>query len=143
MSLITIFTWGWVLLFDKTFVKAPPIETPWMPWVGLMGGMIGFVVSCGSYFNSLTRHKRKESSELQSIRISKAPGANLLSIVSFLFSEKSVEGIFTPILGEWHDEYFKSLHQGRRIKARWINLRNRFHFIWVMGLSKIYELIKR
>ena len=79
--------------------------------------------------------------------IIKAPGANLLALVNFLFSPKAVEQTFKPLVSDWRYEYFDALKQGRTKKARWITFRYRFHFartfIMAMGLSKVFSLFKQ
>jgi hypothetical protein len=75
--------------------------------------------------------------------ISKAPGINLLALVDFLFSPKTVEQTFKPLVADWRTEYFEALKQGRTKKARWISMRYRYSFIMAMSLSKVFSLLKQ
>jgi hypothetical protein len=75
--------------------------------------------------------------------ISNAPGSKLLSIVDFLYSSKTVEQTFKPIIADWRYEYFEALKQRRKWKARCISMRYRFSFINAMTLSKVFSLLKQ
>jgi len=75
--------------------------------------------------------------------ITKAPGTRLLGLVDFLFSPKTVEQTFKPIVADWRHEYFEAKKQERKWKARWISTRYRFSFIMAMGLSKVFSLFKQ
>lgn len=55
--------------------------------------------------------------KIQTGRISKVPGAQLLAIVDFLFSPTAVEETFKPTVADWHKEYFEALSQKRFLKA--------------------------
>ena len=74
--------------------------------------------------------------------IARPPGMTLLLIVDFLYSEKTVELTFRPLLGEWHSEYFKALNGSRLAKARWICVRYYWGFLKAMVLDRILEIIK-
>lgn len=82
----------------------------------------------------------KKKSPVAKSKIRKAPGANLLSLVEFFYSQKTVEEVFKPIIADWRTEYFDALEQGRTFKARWICVRYRYSFIAAIGLSKIYKV---
>jgi len=71
-----------------------------------------------------------------------APGAKLLVLVDFLFSPKTVEQTFKPIIADWRNEYFEALKDKREWKARWISTRYRISFITSMFLSKVFSLMK-
>jgi hypothetical protein len=81
------------------------------------------------------------------VRLIKAPGTRLLTIVDFLFRSITVELTFKPLISDWQSEYFEALNQGCTIKARWISIRYRFAFsctfIMAMGLSKVFSLFKQ
>ncbi|HVG18120.1 MAG TPA: hypothetical protein VNI02_03640 [Blastocatellia bacterium] len=72
-----------------------------------------------------------------------APGARLLALTDFLFSQATVENTFKPIIADWRYEYFEALKQNRKWKARWISVRYRFSFINTMTLSKVFSLLKQ
>lgn len=75
--------------------------------------------------------------------IGKPPGTNLLALVDFLFSPKTVEQTFRPIVSDWRYEYYEALKQGHKYKARWISMRYRYSFIMAMSLSKIFSFLKQ
>lgn len=77
-----------------------------------------------------------------STKIKAAPGSNLLLIVEFLFSPKTVENVFRPIVADWRTEYFTALREERRWKARWINVRYIFSFGKAIGLSKFLSIVR-
>lgn len=71
-----------------------------------------------------------------------APGTRLLSVAEFFYSPKTVEEVFKPIIADWRTEYFDALTQNRSLKARWISVRYKYHFVLAMGLSKVYSLFR-
>jgi hypothetical protein len=79
---------------------------------------------------------------LGSSRIAKAPGARYLVVVDFLYSPRTVEETFKPIIADWRFEYFNALSEKRRIKARWISIRYYYRIAVAMGLSNAYALIR-
>jgi hypothetical protein len=86
-------------------------------------------------------------SATQKTRLSKPPGTHLLALVDFLFSPKTVELTFKPLVADWRNEYFEALRQGRTLKAHWISVRYRVRFacVFVMssGLSNVFSVFKQ
>jgi hypothetical protein len=82
-------------------------------------------------------HRTRKNAE-----ISRPPGASLLALVDFLFSPKTVELTFKPLVADWRSEYCKALCQGRTLKARWISVRYRYSFLMAMSLSKLIALLR-
>ena len=76
------------------------------------------------------------------LRIKKAPGSTLLSIVDFFFSPTVIENVFKPIVADWRTEFFNALQKGWRWKAKWIQARYTVSFMMAMGLSKVFSFIK-
>jgi hypothetical protein len=74
--------------------------------------------------------------------ISKAPGGSLLMLVEYLYSPKTVEEVFKPIIADWRTEYFDALKEGQNRKASWISVRYIFSFGMAMGLSKVISVIR-
>jgi len=75
--------------------------------------------------------------------ISEPPGSKLLLFVDFLFSPRTVEQTFKPLVADWQYEYFEALKQGRTSKASWVSMRYRCLFVWCIGLSKLFSLLKQ
>jgi hypothetical protein len=75
-------------------------------------------------------------------KIKQAPGTKLLSFVEFFYSPKTVEEVFKPVIADWRTEYFDALKQKRTIKAHWISVRYKYHFVVAMGVSKVYSLFR-
>lgn len=73
--------------------------------------------------------------------IHEPPGATLLSIVDFLYSPRTVEHTFKPLISDWRLEYYEAIKAKRKWKARWICVRNYFVFAKVMGLDKVFSII--
>jgi hypothetical protein len=96
-----------------------------------------------TYFHFAHPYLSRRTTSPRESRITKAPGAILLSFVDFFFSPKVVEQTFKPLVADWRFEYFEALHQGRTLKARWISARYRYSFIMAMSLSKIFSLLKQ
>jgi hypothetical protein len=80
---------------------------------------------------------------ISAARLHRAPGANLLLIVTFLYPPKAVEEIFKPLVADWRMEYFDALKQGQTIKACWISCRYIYSFIVAIGLSKVFSIVRR
>jgi hypothetical protein len=81
------------------------------------------------------------ASVLSSMKLtSRPPGSRFLSIVDFLYSPKTVELTFQPIIADLRKEYFDSLQENRWIKAKWIRVRYFFLFLASMGLTKLWSL---
>lgn len=76
-------------------------------------------------------------------RIARAPGARHLILVDFLYSPRTVEETFKPIIADWRLEYFNALAEKRKHKARWISIRYSYRFALAMGLSHAYALIRQ
>lgn len=76
-------------------------------------------------------------------RIANAPGARHLILVDFLYSPRTVEETFKPIIADWRLEYFNALAEKRKHKARWISIRYSYRFALAMGLSHAYALIRQ
>jgi hypothetical protein len=74
--------------------------------------------------------------------ISKEPGASLLRIAQYLYSPKTIEKTFEPLIADWRTEYLEALGRGHNLKARWISARYTYSFVMVMALSKVYSLLK-
>jgi hypothetical protein len=75
-------------------------------------------------------------------RVKEAPGTNLLAMVDFLFSSRTVEQTFKPLVADWRLEYFDALNRGRAWKARWITARYLYSFIMAMSLSRLLSILK-
>lgn len=105
--------------------------------LALLGGTLAAMFSFAPGSSELLAGPR-----LHSTVIGRAPGANYLLIVDFLFSPKTVEETFKPIVADWRTEYFEALNQRRKWKARWISVRYTYSFVASMGLTKIVSFIK-
>jgi len=79
---------------------------------------------------------------MRSISIKQAPGSRFRSIVTFLYSQKTVEEVFDPLIADWRFEYFEALDQKRRWKARWISVRYVYSLLMAMGLSRVFSFFK-
>jgi hypothetical protein len=75
--------------------------------------------------------------------IGSPPGAGLLAVVDFLFSPRTVEETFKPLIADWRFEYFEALKQSRVLKARWISVRYVYAFITVMSLSRLLSFLNQ
>ncbi len=90
-----------------------------------------------------TRDKTNESlMKPKTVRLKSAPGYKLLKIADFFFSRKTVALTFTPLIADWHSEYFEALNENRRWKARWISGRYLWAFAKAFGLSKLFDVLK-
>ena len=69
------------------------------------------------------------------------PGSMWLSLVDFLYSAKTVEKVFKPIVADWRKEYFEALKAKRMLKARWISFRYYWALLKAMGLSQVFVFV--
>lgn len=104
--------------------------------LALFGGTLAVVFSLPNLSELIIRGNSR------GIRFERAPGSNYLSLAEFFYSPKAVEEIFKPIVADWRTEYFNALEQKRKWKARWISIRYHYRFIQVIGLSKVFSLIR-
>jgi hypothetical protein len=91
---------------------------------------------------SIRPSKVSRRGAIRKSELHRPPGNRLLTIVDFLYSPKTIEETFKPIVADWRTEYFEALTQGRTWKARWISIRYTCSFIVSMSLSKVYALFK-
>jgi hypothetical protein len=75
--------------------------------------------------------------------ICKPPGTRFLVFADFIYSPKTMEQIFMPLVADWRLEHFEALKQNRKWKARWISFRYCYSFIMAMSLSKVFSLLKQ
>lgn len=122
-----------------------PVTTPptnlvsYVPTGLVLALILGFFAIVGSLIGVI---RFLIGIKLGATRIANAPGARYLAVVDFLYSPRTVEETFKPIIADWRFEYFNALSQKRRIKARWISIRYYYRLAVVMGLSNAYALIK-
>ena len=64
------------------------------------------------------------------------PGTYFSKIIGFIYSKKSKERIFDPIISDMHQEYFEALDQGRKWKMHWIHIRGIMNIL----IATIYDL---
>lgn len=133
-----------MLAFDERVMRARLLD----PQIKLLDrldrltdiALIGFLrFSYSLRLKILTKDKK---SNISSARIKRAPGSILISLVELLYSPKTVEHTFKPIVADWRVEYFGALQQGRIWKARWISIRYIYNFALAMGLSKLFSFVK-
>ena len=70
-------------------------------------------------------------------------GSFALHLVEFLYSQETVDAVFKPIVGDWHEEYFEALFRKQIWKSKWINFRYIYTFIMALWQkSPIGDLIE-
>ena len=95
-------------------------------WAGLAFGSILFWAKEGVRFNS---------------RLFKPSGNLLLSMAEFLYSSKTYQRVFLPIISDMREEYFEALSQNRIWKARWVRVRGTWSFFAAMGLDRAFVFV--
>ncbi len=95
-------------------------------WAGLAFGNIAFWAKEGARFNS---------------RLFKPSGNLLLSMAEFLYSSKTYQRVFLPIISDMREEYFEALPQNRIWKARWVRVRGTWSFFAAMGLDRAFVFV--
>jgi hypothetical protein len=80
-------------------------------------------------------------------RIHGAPGWRLHRIGSWVYSHRTFETVFEPVLADMQFEYFAALAEGRKRKATWVRIRGVFLFsshvvaqLPVSGLRLLWRL---
>jgi hypothetical protein len=61
-------------------------------------------------------------------KILRPPGSCLRAIADFVYSRKTVEHVFKPMIADLEYEYIEALAAGRPLKARWVHIRGIFAF---------------
>jgi hypothetical protein len=92
--------------------------------------------------NALNLREKLKRDKAPRVKIQKAPGTRLLTFVEWLYSPKTVEQVFKPIIADWRTEYYDALNQGRVLKARWISLRHTYGFFKAMFKDKIFSFVR-
>jgi hypothetical protein len=67
-------------------------------------------------FGALENSQKAQKRE----RIFRPPGLPLWRVAKFLCTNKTYDSIFSPLLADFHHEYFEALKAGRKWKARWL-----------------------
>jgi hypothetical protein len=86
--------------------------------------------------------KRGISGAVEKIVLKNPPGHTLLRLCEYLFSPKTVNLTFRPLVADWRIEYFDALQVGRTWLARFVCLRYYWQFAKACGLSKVGRLFK-
>ena len=61
--------------------------------------------------------------------ITKPPGSTIIQIADFLYSRKTRERVFDPLIADMRDEIFAGWSQGRFRKAQWIRFKYTMAFV--------------
>jgi len=56
-------------------------------------------------------------------KIVRAPGWTLLNVLSWVYSKKTMNGVFRPAIVDMQHEHVAALADGKRGLARWVQLR--------------------
>lgn len=122
-------------------VVPPPSESvSYIPTGPILALILAFFAVVGSLLAVL---RFAIEVRMLSNRIANAPGARYLALVDFLYSPRTVEETFKPIIADWRLEYFNALTEKRKYKACWISIRYSYRFALAMGLSHAYALIRQ
>jgi len=78
----------------------------------------------------------------KSLVITYSPGWTLTRWIDFLFSKKSVDQIFQPIIADMQLEYFDALSEDRMWKARWVAARGYGTFWYALVLHTLGSLAR-
>jgi hypothetical protein len=78
-----------------------------------------------------------------SASVARPPGARLHEWASFLYSNKTRERVFDPMLADMREEYFEALAKGRKWKARWEVLKYYGQFARVIPFHALVAIGKQ
>lgn len=121
-----------------------------LAWISFLIGIVAIVVRVLGFskririkFIELLKNRliTKEATAPH-LKIKMAPGLRLLRIVEWVFSEKTVELEFKPMIAEWHHEYFEALKEKRWIKAHWVSTRHRYGFFKSIIKSEVISFFR-
>ena len=78
--------------------------------------------------NSVVLQFKEPEFGIQRTRIALAPGGFLLKAARFVFSKRSFNRVYEPIVADMLAEYFEALAAGEEWRARWIHVRGVLFF---------------
>jgi len=78
-------------------------------------------------------------SEKKAVAVARVPGHRTHRLVTILFSRRTCERVFEPIVADHQQEYFEALAQGETLRARWIGVRLHLD----LGLSAVVWVATR
>jgi hypothetical protein len=70
-----------------------------------------------------------------------SPGTLLAASAGFIFSAKTNERIFKPIISDMQIEYWKAVAAGLCVKANWVRVRGYWSFFKAIGLYSIMKTL--
>jgi hypothetical protein len=70
------------------------------------------------------------------LRLDTPPGYRLNSWARFVYSKKTYERVFVPLIADVQSEYIEALDQGQHGKAQWIRWRGRVAF-WTAVFARV------
>jgi hypothetical protein len=68
-------------------------------------------------------------------------GSKLHSFAGFVYSKKTLEMVFLPIISDMRQEYFEALSKNQIWKARWVRVRGTWSFFAAMGLDRAFAFV--
>lgn len=74
--------------------------------------------------------------------IAKPPGSTLSKILKFLYTKKTYDIVFDPIVADLQTEYFECLDNKEYWKARWTRVIYLMYFVKAGGLHSLLSLVK-
>lgn len=92
-------------------------------------------------FRELWRLSRR--SERVGVTVTQPPGAGMLRIAEFLFSNKRFKRVFSPLIFDMRDEYFAAVQSGCTRKAQWIRVKYSLAFVYNLGACRLLDVIAR
>jgi len=85
----------------------------------------------------------KKKAEGAQGRIILPPGSSLRSFVNWVFSKKTAERVFLPVIADLQHEWMEAKGESRPWKARWVIIRGHWHFLTALGLQGAVSIAKR
>jgi hypothetical protein len=103
-------------------------------WLGVLTSILSFL--SGLFFAMAIAFWPKPSS------VRKPAGTHLRTLAVFLWSKKSFERVFEPIIVDMRLEYHEALVANEIWHARWIWIRGHIQF-WIAAVGHVFVLILR
>lgn len=76
-------------------------------------------------------------------KVTLAPGSRLHDLAGFFYSRKTMARVFDPMLADMREEYFETLANGRKWRARWVLLSYYWAFAKVLPIHALVGLGKQ
>jgi len=76
-------------------------------------------------------------------RINLPPGYHLRSFTEWVFSKKTADRVFLPVIADLQHDWMEAIGENCPGKARWVIIKGHWHFLTALGLQSTVSIAKR